>query len=185
MLISRVVKQQQLIFINEVRDLKLLVVSDSHGDRQSLIDLHTRYKDDVDEFIHCGDSELQADDEALEGFKIVAGNCDYDFRLKDRQTFEMEGKKIIVVHGHRHRVNSSFMNLSYLAEEANADFVFFGHTHILGVEEVNGVIYLNPGSILLPRGGNPKTYAIIDKKDDKLSVHYYNEKHKKLKTVQF
>ena len=164
---------------------KVLIVSDSHGWEEEMLNIKNRHYHEIDAMIHCGDSELQADDEALEGFKIVAGNCDYDFRLKDRQTFEMEGKKIIVVHGHRHRVNSSFMNLSYLAEEANADFVFFGHTHILGVEEVNDVIYLNPGSILLPRGGNPKTYAIIDKKDDKLSVHYYNEKHKKLKTVQF
>ena len=165
--------------------MKVLVVSDSHGDRSSLIDLHRHYKDHVDYLIHCGDSELQAVDDVLKDFVVVAGNCDYDGQLKSRQMFDIGSERIVVVHGHRHDVNYSMMKLGYLAEETGASFVFFGHTHILGAELVDDVLYLNPGSILLPRGGNPKSYAIVEKTDDKFVVGYYNEQHKPIKTLKF
>lgn len=165
--------------------MRLLVVSDSHGDRESLVDLHRRYDGAVDYMIHCGDSELQADDEVLQGFTIVAGNCDYDAQLKDRQLIEIGSDRAVVVHGHRHGVNYSLLKLGFLAEETGANVVFFGHTHLLGAEQVDGVLYLNPGSILLPRGGNPKSYAMIEKTDDKFLVEYYNEKHTCIKTLEF
>ena len=34
-----------------------------------------------------------------------------------------------------------------------------GHTHVLSIERKNGMLCLNPGSISLPKGGNPKSYA--------------------------
>ena len=35
---------------------------------------------------------------------------------------------------------------------------------ILKAEELNGTAYLNPGSVSIPKGGNPKTYMIYDNK---------------------
>ena len=40
--------------------MKYLVVSDNHGDRQILVDLVNHFQEQVDLFIHCGDSELPA-----------------------------------------------------------------------------------------------------------------------------
>ncbi len=37
-----------------------------------------------------------------------------------------------------------------------------GHTHILSAERRCGVLCLNPGSVSLPKGGNPKSYAIYE-----------------------
>ena len=38
----------------------------------------------------------------------------------------------------------------------------YGHTHILAAERRGGVLCLNPGSVSIPKGGNPKSYAIYD-----------------------
>ena len=38
-----------------------------------------------------------------------------------------------------------------------------GHTHIPVLEKKdNGIIYLNPGSITIPKGGSKRGYAIWD-----------------------
>ncbi|EAL05234.1 phosphoesterase family protein [Listeria monocytogenes str. 1/2a F6854] len=57
--------------------MKLLVVSDSHSERDCLIHLKEKYENTVDAMIHCGDSELEADDPAIQGFHTVRGNCDF------------------------------------------------------------------------------------------------------------
>ena len=45
-----------------------------------------------------------------------------------------------------------------VAREEGCVFAFFGHTHRMMLERVDGVIVCNPGSISLPRGG-PASYA--------------------------
>jgi putative phosphoesterase len=48
-------------------------------------------------------------------------------------------------------------------ENVDADIVCVGHTHIPSVLEVAGKIVVNPGSVGLPRDGNPRaSYAIIE-----------------------
>lgn len=37
-----------------------------------------------------------------------------------------------------------------------------GHTHLLGISERDGIVCLNPGSISIPKGGNPKSYALYE-----------------------
>ncbi|WP_439646132.1 metallophosphoesterase family protein [Lentilactobacillus senioris] len=56
--------------------MKLLVVSDSHGDRQIIADLLDHYQDQVEAVIHCGDSELKATDSLLDRLTMVQGNMD-------------------------------------------------------------------------------------------------------------
>ncbi|MBS4199854.1 metallophosphoesterase [Bacillus sp. FJAT-49732] len=160
--------------------MKLLVVSDSHGNKVVLEELKGTYQDRVDAMIHCGDSELSADNPALIGFAAVRGNCDLDSKLPNELILKMDDSVIYVAHGHLHQIKSSLLTISYRAKEVGADFVFFGHSHLLGVEMIDGTIYLNPGSILLPRGGNEKTYAIITKENSVITVQYFNEHHEEL-----
>ena len=42
------------------------------------------------------------------------------------------------------------------------DVLLHGHTHLYAMDEVGQNYYLNPGSISLPKGGNPKTYMVAE-----------------------
>ena len=37
-----------------------------------------------------------------------------------------------------------------------------GHTHVLKAEQMDGYILLNPGSVSIPKEGNPPTYAVLE-----------------------
>ena len=43
-----------------------------------------------------------------------------------------------------------------------------GHTHIPVLEERDGVVFLNPGSTTIPKGGSMPSYAVWD--DGKITI---------------
>lgn len=156
---------------------KVLIVSDSHGLRSELLELKKRHED-IDFFIHCGDSELPYQEKELEHFHVaVGGNCDFDASLEKEVVKELGGLRFLVVHGHLHSVKSSLMKLSLRAEEVNAKVVCFGHTHMLGAEMVRGKLFINPGSLLLPRGRKEKTYCLLEIKESGLVLCVYDFEH--------
>lgn len=153
--------------------MKILIVSYSHGLTSELTQIRERHSD-VDLMIHCGDSELQAGDESIKGYTVVRGNCDFHAGFPEDVIEEAGGLRIFVTHGHRYSVKSSLMNLSYRAREAGADIVCFGHSHCLGAEVVNNTLFINPGSIRLPRGRNEKTYVILETKEKDIILEVYD-----------
>lgn len=157
--------------------MKMLIVSDNHGWDSILIELKRRYEGKVDVMIHCGDSELTADDPAVKGFAVVRGNCDQEDRFPNDLLESVEDCRVFITHGHRYNVKMALTNLAMKAKEMGADFVFFGHSHTPGVEMEEGVIYLNPGSISLPRGRAEKTYAVVETKKSKVTVRFFDERH--------
>ena len=42
------------------------------------------------------------------------------------------------------------------------DIMFYGHFHVNFIEEKNGIIFVNPGSISLPKQNTEHGYAIFD-----------------------
>ena len=66
-----------------------------------------------------------------------------------------EGKRLFITHGHLYNEK----NKVKLPE--NSCFLS-GHTHILKAEKIDGIHYLNPGSISIPKNNNPHSYAILD-----------------------
>jgi len=47
------------------------------------------------------------------------------------------------------------------SKDITADVVFIGHTHLPMVREINGITYINPGSVGQPRDGIPQaSYAV-------------------------
>ncbi|MGE6259594.1 metallophosphoesterase family protein [Heyndrickxia sporothermodurans] len=160
--------------------MKLLIVSDSHGLREELQQLKEKYAQTVVAMIHCGDSELLSSDEEVSEYLIVRGNCDYDrqFPLDIKQ--KIEGNTIFITHGHHYNVKMTLMNLLYKAKEIGAGFVFFGHSHMLGAEMIKGILFLNPGSLFMPRGRKEKTYAIVEKKNDSITTKFYTNTHEEL-----
>lgn len=161
--------------------MKILVVSDSHGDRDVLVELKELYQDKMDRMFHCGDSELEATDEIWESFVTVKGNMDDDQQLKLEQVVEVGNERFFMAHGHHHDVKFTMVPLLEAAKKNQANFAFFGHSHELGVEKRDNILLLNPGSILQPRGKYTiKTYAIIDIEKTDLTVTYYNRSHQAL-----
>lgn len=164
--------------------MKLVVVSDSHGDRDILVELIKTYKGTVDALIHCGDSELDESDSVWQDMLSVKGNMDFDQAYPTVRVAEVDHEKIIWVHGHLHDVKVSLRTILLAAKEAQAKFAFFGHTHELGVELIEGILVLNPGSILLPRGAyNLKTYAIVETDQNTIQVNYYNRLHQPIEEL--
>lgn len=156
--------------------MKLLIVSDSHGDDQILQTLVEHYEGQVDALIHCGDSELSWTDPLRSHFIIVQGNMDFDQDFPLQETTTIADQKILVVHGHRYGVNFGLEQLSLLAQEQAANLVFYGHTHQLACVMDQGRLFLNPGSISQPRGRFVSlrgTYAIVEVADGQIQVQYY------------
>jgi uncharacterized protein len=153
---------------------KVLILSDSHGLTTELLHIKEKHEDEVDILLHCGDSELRADNPALEGFIVVRGNCDIDEDFPEDSVQTVGNRRMMITHGHLYRVKSSLTSLSYRAQELNAQIVCFGHSHILGAEMLNGILFLNPGSIRLPRQRKEKTYCILELLDDKIILNVYD-----------
>lgn len=95
---------------------------------------------------------------------FVKGNCDIERTAKVEQLIELENKKIFMTHGHEYGVKSSLLNLNYRARELGADIALYGHSHIASIEKHDGIWFVNPGSVSLPRGLK-HTIAFIEIKD--------------------
>lgn len=151
----------------------VLIISDSHGLRDEIPLIKKRHN--AAAMIHCGDSELLADAPELDGFFKVAGNCDMDERYPNEEWHVIEGRNFFVTHGHLNQVKSSLLPLTYRANEVNAHVICFGHTHIAGSEKIDGRLYINPGSIKLPKGKYGKTYALVSfPHDHEIEVTFYS-----------
>ena len=78
-------------------------------------------------------------------------------------------KKLIVTHGSPQSINehiyqnTSEQRLKTLAEGVDAEVVVIGNSHEQFMRVVNGVYFINPGSVGRPGDGNPQAaYAILD-----------------------
>lgn len=95
----------------------------------------------------------------------VKGNCDAEvdqmiseFKLEDNISLSVDGLNIYFTHGHKN-------NIDNLPENINGiDVMCYGHFHKNFIEEKNGVIFVNPGSIALPKPDSVNSYAIIENK---------------------
>lgn len=153
--------------------MKALILSDSHGLTEPLREISDRHQNEVDLMIHCGDSELETDAQELKGFKVVRGNCDFRGEFPEEIIHNEDGFNIYVTHGHLHGIKLSLQKLHYRCRETSALIACFGHSHILGAEVIDGILFINPGSILLPRMRNEKTYAILDTDGKTAQVTFY------------
>ena len=105
----------------------------------------------------------------------VKGNCDrevYDELLEfdtdsSTTTYKFGDTNIVINHGHLLDDDAKIK----LAKDLKARIFISGHTHIPVLEEKEGVILLNPGSIARPRFPMPTpdpTAAIIEERKIKI-----------------
>ena len=93
----------------------------------------------------------------------VRGNCEaevdqmvLDFPvMADYCVILADGKAIYATHGHIYNENN-------LPPLKNGDILIHGHTHVLKAEKREDYTLLNPGSVSIPKEGNPPSYAILE-----------------------
>jgi len=105
----------------------------------------------------------------------VRGNCDGEVDqmllefpcLADYASLFVDGRKILVTHGHLWGGVEGMTGGREGAPNAAkppvkpGDVLITGHTHVAGIFESGGVICVNPGSPTFPKGGTGAGYAVI------------------------
>jgi putative phosphoesterase len=168
--------------------MKLLIASDIHGSyyyAKKLIDVYKNDKFDKilllgDVLYHGPRNDLPKEYNPKKVIELlnplskeivcVRGNCDaevddmvLDFDvLSDHTYYICDDNTMYLSHGH-HSPKSLPPNTIYLS----------GHTHIPLIEKLKeGIIKLNPGSISIPKGGFPSTFAIYE--NNKFTIYDFD-----------
>ena len=147
---------------------KALVLSDSHGSLENVHLIMEKFQD-IHTVFHLGDLVEDAN-EIKKNYRNVAvelvrGNNDYKNVPHEKEVLFC-GKKVLLTHGHRQRVNTGILSLNLWAKEKNADIVLFGHTHKPFLDKGAGIVLFNPGSISLPRGSNRPNFGKLEINDE-------------------
>ena len=161
--------------------MKLLIASDIHGSAfycEKLMDAIRREKTDRilllgDLLYHGPRNDLPAGYapkeviSMLNGLKqkllCVRGNCEAEVDqmvlnfpvLADYAWLEIDGQRIFATHGH-HFGEDNPPPLS------KGDVLLCGHTHVPACREHDGWIYLNPGSVSIPKENSHHSYMILE-----------------------
>lgn len=128
--------------------MKIVVFSDSHGEVDAMEQVVRRERPYL--VLHLGD--LCRDFEELQRrlptqvMQNVCGNCDGFTETPDQRLLRVEGRRILMMHGHRYGVKQSCGAAVFAAQEAGADILLFGHTHAALCEDLDGLWVMNPGS---------------------------------------
>lgn len=91
-----------------------------------------------------GNCEAEVDQMVLE-FPVMADYC----------ILSIDGRTFYATHGHVY-------NQDHLPPLQENDILIHGHTHVLKAQQKDGYVLLNPGSVSIPKEGNPPTYAVLE-----------------------
>jgi phosphoesterase, MJ0936 family len=140
--------------------MKILVVSDTHGNY--LAPLECMIGAEIEMIIHLGDNISDAKElEQLLAIPVVKvpGNCDHNAPEPREITLNLEGRIFFISHGDHCRVKAGTDLLVQRAKREKADIVLYGHTHRPLVSKVEGMLLVNPGTLMA--GSATKSAAII------------------------
>lgn len=139
------------------------VISDTHGRfPASVIPVFER----VDLIIHAGDidtPEVLAQLQKIAPVAAVRGNMDrgaWADGLPGTDVVDTGQTLLYVLH--------DSCQLDLVPEAAGFSAVISGHTHRPALEIRNSVLFLNPGSAVMPRAGTPPSVALIHVKGKSL-----------------
>lgn len=151
--------------------MRILVISDSHNYvLNSQIERIKEYGK-FHMLIHCGDKFRDAGKFAeklnIEKVVQVPGNCDLGSDKPPVIIEEVEGKKLLITHGHLHNVKSNLDELIIHAKEIKADAAVYGHTHCALNEVIDNILFFNPGSTINPKCGK-ESFGILEISEQKI-----------------
>lgn len=159
--------------------MKALVISDIHGSSyyarkiEEIVERENPEKIVLlgDLYYHGPRNELSQEYAPMEVAKIlnslkdklmvVKGNCDAEvdemiseFKFEEHILTNINGKNIYFTHGHKYNIE----NIPY----EDFDILIYGHIHQGFIQEKEGYLFANPGSISLPKGGTEHSYLILE-----------------------
>lgn len=161
--------------------MKIMIASDIHGSAYYLEQLLNRYdEENPNKLLLLGDILYHGPRNDLpkgyapkdvilllnthkEEILCVRGNCDtevdqmvLDFPiLADYCILYEKGHMIFATHGHHYNMENPPML-------KKGDILLHGHTHVPVSEEFDGRIYLNPGSVSIPKNGSAHSYMMLE-----------------------
>lgn len=164
--------------------MKWLIASDIHGSAfycKKLLEAFTKEKADRilllgDILYHGPRNDLPKDYAPKEVIAMlnpladtilcVRGNCDTEVDqmvlsfpiLAEYALLSTDDKLIFATHGHN-------FNSSSLPAIKKGDILLHGHTHIPVCEELDTHIYINPGSVSIPKESSPHSYMTFNGKE--------------------
>jgi len=150
--------------------MRILLVSDTHGETEKLEMLLKILKNDIDMVCHMGDygSDLRKFENKYKNLRMAAvnGNTDQALYGQTEQILDISPKKggklrLLITHGHKFGVKRNIDRLLNYAKEMEVNAVFFGHTHEDVCFVKDGIFVINPGSLTFGRErGN--TYGLVN-----------------------
>ena len=186
--------------------MKLFIISDIHG---SLIAfekaLNQFEKENADYLVICGDFlnhgprnnipagyDTKKLAEKLNSYKEkiigIRGNCDsevdqmiLDFpMMAPFSNIFLESKHRVFVH-HGHLFSENELR-NFLSEKT---IVVSGHTHVPVLEDNDDLIFVNPGSISIPKSDSKPGYALINADNGSVNISLHTLEGEKLKSLDF
>ncbi len=162
--------------------MKLMIASDIHGSAYYCRQMLAAYdREQPDKLLLLGDilyhgprNDLPREyapkevirllNERKDRILCVRGNCDTEVDqmvlsfpiLADYAYLAIDGITIFATHGHVY-------NLTNLPPLGKSDILLHGHTHLPAWENRDGVWYLNPGSVSIPKEDSPHGYMTLEK----------------------
>ena len=157
--------------------MKLLIISDIHGEYKNLEKIEEIFTHEkCNQLVVLGDlyynysymieeEEQEKEKNWLKKFQnkliCLKGNCDSKYEILDSPFPIIEG----IYH---EKIDGYDMYFTHGNQENDRTWnkentiLIFGHYHIPFIKEENNIIYINPGSISVPRGNNSASYAIYE-----------------------
>ena len=159
--------------------MKFVIASDLHGSWTWTEKLLEKFKEEkADKLVLLGDLYYHGPRnplpdgydpmkvaEALNAMKedliVVQGNCDAEvdqmiseFEFKQSVVLDMFEKKAFISHGHKFNPDT-FPNEEF-------DVMFYGHFHVPEITEKDKKLFVNVGSVALPKNNSVHSYAVVD-----------------------
>lgn len=160
--------------------MKIMVASDIHGSAYYCKEMINAFnKEKPEKLLLLGDilyhgprnelpkeyspkSVIEQLNSIKENILCVRGNCDSEVDqmvlefpvLADYCILYVNNRMIFATHGH-------LFNENNLPPLKKGDILLNGHTHIPKCVEYNNYLYLNPGSVSIPKGNSKNGYIII------------------------
>ena len=156
--------------------MKILIVSDSHGNTRSL-EKALSAEADADAAVFLGDGlrDMEWLEDAHPGLRVysVSGNCDFASFTPNEGLAPFGGVVVFYTHGHLYGVKNGPDTLAATAKARGAQVALYGHTHAAACEEIDGVTLFNPGAISGGRGAAGRAgYGVMTVTDGKAAfVH--------------
>lgn len=154
----------------------IAVVSDTHR-MPRYIELAREEIKEADVLIHLGDNTEDIENLTREfsgEVYGVKGNCDFTNNYPKEQVLELFGNRIFITHGDLYGVKYDMRNIFYKAKELEVDIALFGHTHQHIIFEEEGIQFMNPGSISLPKSKG-RHIGFIELEEGKKAKIYLKE----------